>query len=184
MSDTQTKTTNQAAFVTALGSADQLLLTDANTGQVKRIAPGNAFPSRDKVSITIPEDASGSWIRIAEATDFDAILLSMASTWTNYPPRPLAAIIVLRSIDWGDNKNSQIVALANQGDVRKMRVVYPASGSNLKRVYLEFIPREYGERIWHIAISNNYATVLYKQCEIGSIPEGYTSKEFDLTITN
>lgn len=36
---TQTKKTNQAALLSALGSADQLLLTDANTGQVKRIDP-------------------------------------------------------------------------------------------------------------------------------------------------
>lgn len=38
---TQSKKTNQAALVTALGVADQLLLTDANTGQVKRIEVRN-----------------------------------------------------------------------------------------------------------------------------------------------
>lgn len=169
-------------LVTSLGSSDTIIATDPN-GAAKRIAPDKVHPDKNKATITIPESVSAGWVRIAESSSTDGVMLTIYHSWYNLAPVPTVLILSLCPAHFSANSKSSVKVINVGNYTTKLRVVYPDGGNTKYSSYVEIYIPDTSNNKFFVNIANNRSTDLLSQYQAGSIPEGYTAKEFDITKT-
>ena len=172
----ESKKLNSLSVVTSLGSGEYLLATDAQ-GNARRISKTNG--ARQVMEIACKE---ACWIRIAEFNQAGNSIISISNGWSSLTGG-YALIAGMYHASAAYNKVSVLANLSNYNAVnpvyKKIRSVcksgsvgyvdfwYPGSSGN-QNVIVEMI----GARNMNLVTPEIDA----------SIPEGYTSVEFDLTV--
>ncbi len=177
----QTKELNDvlknATEVTSLASTDRLAVI-GGAGVLKKI---NGHVGVSKDFYNVPE---GSWIRIGVASEHSKsafVLFSAIQSWSNSRPGSILVAATFGSADYGDcytHGAINILSGTNKACFPKARFVCPSSNTG-GVIYLDL----------YMAANNpvNSISVISKQnfnveiSQTATIPEGYSTKEFDLT---
>ena len=165
-------------LVTSLSDSDTILAVGAD-GNGKRIAERHVgHPYLDKLYSTEEE----RWIRIAEVPGGTISLGEVFVTNSYYSlcPRPIILSFCFSDSRWGNPQYSTVNLLCGTTAVfTKARLVHPNQVASVQPCYIEvYVSRKTERRIISGSIFLNNATLCN---EVGSIPEGYLAKEFDLT---
>lgn len=165
-----TKDIKSLPIATSLSSSDYLL-----TSNGQRISEQNV----GKRNLEVNLGTGAKWIRIAKFTGASAGLISIANSWNNLHPSPILLAFACSASQYGAPKNSDIKMMSGTLTVfSKARIVYKLGVSVATDFFLEVYQHSTSEVIYYVEMQNYRNAVAL--CELGAIPEGYTSKEFDL----
>ncbi|MDE5808164.1 MAG: hypothetical protein K2H76_08605 [Muribaculaceae bacterium] len=165
-------------LVSSLSDADTLLAVGAD-GSGKRIAERYVgHPYIDKLYATEEE----RWVRIAEVPGSTISLgeVFVSNSYYTYCPNPIILSFCFSDSRWKNPQYSAVNLLCGTTRVfTRARLVHPNNSTSVQPCYIEvYVSRKTERRIISGSIFLNNATLCN---EAGSIPDGYTSKEFDLT---
>ena len=163
-------------LVTSLSDSDTILAVGAD-GNGKRIGQNNVGRY---YSGAVNLGQGEKWIRILTMKGASSGIFSFWNTWNHNSPD-----ILMLAFRFPDNRFSapssfQIKAIfAEKVTFDKVRLVYKPSSSVITEAYLEIHQKALYENTFYLDIPSNIRNVVPK-IELGSIPEGYTSKEFNI----
>ena len=158
----------------------RLLSVDTN-GDVRRVK------GKPYCDLSVPS-SKGTWIRIGQTTVTSKsgfVLFGLTQIWNITSPgvSPIAAVFC--ATDYGENKRYGTVKSlisANGDRYPKARIVVPSILSTGKQSYLDvFVNADNPLAYVTMIAATNFKTELSSDAEI---PDGYESKEFDLTLVN
>ena len=166
-------------LVTSLSDSDTILAVGAD-GNGKRVKEMNVGHSELNVLYPAEEER---WVRIVEIIPSSGISVGeffVANGYYSYCPRPVILAFCFADSRWKNPALSAVKLLCGGTTVfTKARLVHPDEASTVQPCYIEvYVSRKTERRIISGSIFLNNATLCN---EVGSIPDGYTSKEFDLT---
>lgn len=162
-------------LVTSLSDSDTLLAVGAD-GSGKRIAEGNVARTIFK---NVSLGSGEKWIRVMTFKSTCAGIFSFWNTWQDRHPNIVMLAFAFPESRFSAPNLFSIRLLAGQLEVfDKVRFVYKKGSSTVVDCYLEIHQFTTGEYMYNL--DSPYIRNAVPSIEKGSIPEGYTSKEFDL----
>lgn len=165
---------NQLPFVASLESSDTILISDSN-GNGKRTNQSGALGKSVAYS-TGADMGTGTWVRICEIGGESTGMVFINHRYHNNPSKGL--ILFYLGCHSTIPGNMMMFALGDTARFPSARVVHaPAS------YYLELKIKNLKEADYLRIATSGYAVNPVKTFTLGSVPEGYSVKEFDLTAS-
>lgn len=165
---------NSFPVVSSLGSGSYLLATDGS-GNGRRITVGNANGNSVAYS-TSADMGSGTWVRICQVGGESSCMVFINHRYNNNASKGL--ILFYMGCHSSEPENMMVYALGSIARFPSARIVHSPSG-----YYLELLVKSLREGDYlRIATSGYFATPM-KDFTLGSVPEGYKVKEFDLSAS-
>lgn len=167
----ETKEIGNLPIATSLSSSDYLITDSGKRILDKYVGVRCVFKDLG---------AGAKWIRIAEFSGPAAGIISVVNSWNYILPRIVLIAFTVPSTLGGAPVYSTVRLITGDTYLFKTaRIVY--STHNSPACYLEVYLDNTSETSYYVDMMN-YRNVI-ALCELGSIPEGWTSKEFALTAT-
>ncbi|TFU93575.1 hypothetical protein E4T81_06355 [Barnesiella sp. WM24] len=173
----KTKTLKETPEVTALAATDQVLVTDS-AGKAHRISKANLLADRVRFNGT----GAGCWVRVAKFFDSAGCLLAITSNWYSKPVHRILADSLLHSNQCSYCHMSVLSsgnAIATPMNITKARVV----ASFNKVGYIDIYCNMTSADTIIIDLINSLNVTLMTPVVNAEVPDGYSTKEFDLTQT-
>ena len=166
---------NTLPTVTNLDSSDTVIVSDSS-GYGKRITKTNLLKNR----VTIVPEEGGHWVRIASFNGSAGALISIHSVWYSNPGCRILFNILLHknSLEFCDL--NVLSAMSNKDGVfrvSKARVVQKVNQTGYLDLYFNLAPRDY----IYVDFINSFEIGIISPVIDPQIPEGYSTKELDIT---
>lgn len=164
-------------LVTSLSDTDTILAVGAD-GNGKRIEQNNVgryYSGRVNLG------SGEKWIRVLTFNGGTCGgVFTFWNEWYNKHPDVLVFAFGFPASLYSAQKDFQIKALiAGLGVFDKVRLIYKNTSSVASDSYLEIHQKSTGEQVYFMDIPSNIRNAVPK-IELGSIPEGYTSIEYNI----
>ena len=162
-----------APVVTSFSDSDSII--GISNGILKKGSP-ETFKNFVSKNLGVQED--GTWLRVLEFMGCCSGLVSVGASWGSSAPRTILIAYAIHTLAIGQASTSNVGRLwGGTAQFSKARVVYTLAGVT-GNAYLEVLNSQKNSIFIVDAFGASWAKAM---CEIGSIPEGYAAKEFDLS---
>lgn len=166
---------NALPTVTALDSTDTVIVSDSS-GNGKKITKTNLLKNRVTI---VPKDGE-HWVRIASYNSSASALISIHTVWYNSPGCRILFDIILHKNSLDYSNLNVLSAMSNKGSiirVSKARVVQKFNQTGYLDLYFNLESRDY----MYVDFINSFEIGIMSPVIDPEIPEGYSTKEFDIT---
>ncbi len=140
-----------------------------------------SLPTKEFIEVVNASLGEGAkWIRIAEFSGSAVGIISITNSWYYQVPQSLLIAFAVPGVISSVPVYTILNLLLGKTEVfNKARMVYSTNGTFSTKCYLEVYQHISTETAYIVEMQNHRnATAL---CELGSIPEGWSTKEFTFT---